>query len=204
MPSIVEYDVPVETNIQVNNTHNSSFNLFILDPPRTQKMRDLGRFKDYIDSYDDHMSVRSFNGTYNMTGNWTLSVYNLNEGATFDITWTFHNPSVRTRQLWDAWNTDYGGCLYYPNNGSTCDLWDYRECWRPNLSVCNESCCRLIDHRSDKNITFYRRCYSADEYKKVYNRWPFDNKMGDLKYYVWFSTKFRDFNCQQPIGMGGG
>ncbi|MFH1056171.1 MAG: hypothetical protein V1744_08770 [Candidatus Altiarchaeota archaeon] len=200
VPSIVDYDVPVETNIQVNNSHNTTFHLYVKNPVQSDKLRKAFSFTDFLGGEYEFHSIRSFNQTLNLTGNWSITIDNRMEGSTYTIKWTFINPPERTKILWAAWQRASEGCRYYDNNGTLCGFGDFRECWNESLSLCTGGCCRLTDHRKDKNITWYQKCVSEDEYFKIYGQDVGGFKVTNLDnpYFWQYAPRYKENNCQDP------
>ncbi len=204
VPGILGYDEAALVNIEINNSKNNTFHLHIQDPKQTDRCWESPKFTDCLEGVKDYNSIRTANVTHTMTGNWSIAIANRLDGSSYTVKWTFLNPSADTRNVWNAWNTDHKGCLYYDNNGSTCEINDFRRCYREDLSVCTQKCCKLTDHRKDKNLTEYRRCYSVTEFYMQYNRWPFVYEITNIpEYYIWDTgTRFKDNNCQDPYRSG--
>jgi hypothetical protein len=200
-PALIEFNETVPVHIEINNTKNVTFYLHIQDDVQSEKCWKSPFYTDCRYGVEDYYSIRTFNQTVNMTGNWSISLDNQVDGSDYTIRWTFEEPSDKTMTLWDAWEKDYGGCLYYKNNGTTCEIWGFRECLREDLGVCNRRCCPLTDHRPDgKNITSYKKCYSSDEYRKMYNAWPYGYNLANIgRYYVWEPTRYKDNNCAEAF-----
>jgi len=194
VPAIADPDDYTSINIQVNNSKNTTFHLHILDSAQTEKCWDSPRFTDCIGGIVDYNSIRQFNGTFDISANYSIGIDNKMEGSVYTIKWTFTSPTANMTQVWDHWKNENRGCLYYGNNGTICETWNYRECWRDDLRGCNQSCCKIT--RTDKNITWYQKCVSSEEFHRTYNRWPYGYKILDIPDNIWFINKFRDNNCQ--------
>lgn len=194
VPSILDWDENSSIFLEVNNSKNATFHMYVLGPKQSEKCRESSRFTDCLGGEEEYHSIRMFNQTINVTGNYSISIDNKLGGAKYILKWTFKNPSERTRRTWDEWVNEDEGCLYYENNATICDVWNFRDCWRDNLKVCNQSCCKIT--RADKNITWYQKCLSSQEFYDRYNQWPYGYKIYDIPGYVWYISKFRDNNCQ--------
>ncbi|MFH0862627.1 MAG: hypothetical protein V1875_06305 [Candidatus Altiarchaeota archaeon] len=183
-------------NVHVTNKRNITFHIYIMNETQTTKCWKSPFFTDCRYGVDSSHSITEFDKAYSMNSNWSVSIDNAVEGTEFTINWTIISPSENTSKIWTLWNTKTAGCLYNPQNGSAYDFMQYRGHWTEKIATCGERCCLMTDHRRDKNITWYQKCYSSEDYRKIYNRWPFDVEFPGLPaYYVWEPIKYKDSNC---------
>jgi hypothetical protein len=198
-PKVIGEDEWADVSIAVTTDSNTTFFFYLLNASQTQACREARYWFKCIDGVVDMPSVKKVNETFRIMRNWSITIKNTDLTGNFNIQWNFHNPSEKSKRIWDLMNTEYGGCLFYPNNGSTCELWDYRDCWALNLSVCKDRCCKLTRHKQgSSDYSWYRKCYSS-----TYLLEKMDveyNIISNLKseYYTWSPQNYKDYNCAEP------
>jgi len=196
VPAVFEESDVLDMDFTVTNNKNSTFHFHLLNDNQTADCKEAKNWFKCINGIIDVHAIRSLYRSFQVKGNWSFTIKNVDEGAEYNITWRVKNPSKKAVNLWSIWNEDLGGCLYYQNNGTICDILDFRKCYRENLGVCKTRCCRLTDYEHG-NRTWYRECMSMTDYEKMYHDKPLNYKFQN-EIYLWLNTKYFDSTCKDP------